>query len=193
MSDEFQEVVDEINVPPNTGEAGFIHTIRTYLRMPRVQEINIDSRGTVRVRRFAKQNDSDRNVGVDVEFTQLQPHGVVRNTHVEEVSFYEGANAAVVLGGLLDLVAVSQLRPLAFMTGADSALWEWYRVSTGVPLKNRENLHGFPVLTDRALPDTALILAAGYGRDAALVDTRTAFKIEMPTYSYPETTVEVIL
>ena len=189
MDSEFKEVEDTIEVPPNTGEAGFIHTIRTYLRMPRVQEINIDARGRVRVRRYAKQNDVDRNAGID--FGELQPHGIVRNTHVEEISFYEGANAAVVLGGMLDLVAVAQLKPLAFMTGADSALWEWYRLSTGVALKNRESLHGLPLYADRALPDTALILAAGYGRDAALVDTRSAFKIEMPTYSYPETTVEV--
>jgi hypothetical protein len=191
MDNDFQEVEDVIEVPPNTGESGFIHTIRTYLRMPRVQEINIDSRGRVRVRRYAKKNDSDRNIGMDLDFGELQPHGIVRNTRVEEVSVYEGANAAVVLGGLLDLVAVSQLKPLAFLTGADSVLWEWYRLSTGVALKGQQSVHGLPVYTDRALPDTALILASGYGRDAALVDTRLALKIEMPVHSRPETTVEI--
>jgi len=43
------------------------------------------------------------------------------------------------------------------------------------------------------LPDTALVLAAGFGRDAALVDTRRAFKIEIPTYRVPETNVEVFV
>lgn len=193
MDSELKEVEDTVEVPPNTGEAGFLHTIRTYLRMPRVQEINIDSRGKIRVRRYAKRNDSDRNTGVDLDFSELQPHSIVRNTLVEEVSVLEGANAAVVLGGLLDMVAVSQLKPLAFMTGADSVLWEWYRISTGVVLKNRQSLHGLPIYTDRVLPDTALILAAGYGRDAALVDTRIALKIEMPIYPQPETTVEIFL
>lgn len=188
---EFKEVVDTIEVPSNAGLEGFLHTMRIYLRKPRVQEITIKAGGKVSVRRYARSDDSDRNVGID--FSELQPHGIVRNAHVEEVTMLEGANAAVVVGGLLDMVSVSQLKPTAFMTGAASALWEWYRISTGTALRNRENLHGLPLYTDRKLPDTALILTAGYGRDAALVDTRNAFKIEIPTYAEPETTVEVMV
>lgn len=189
MEDELKEIEQVIEVPANTGLDGFLETIKTFLKMPRVQDIHIDARGKVKVRRFAKPNDGDRNVGVD--FGELQPHGIVRNTKVEEVSVYEGANAAVVIGGLLDMVAVAQLKPLAFFTGADTTLWEWYRITTNTMLKSRQSIHGMPLHTDRALPDSALILASGYGRDAALVDTRTAFKIEMPTYAVPETTVEV--
>jgi hypothetical protein len=187
---EFKEVTDVVEVPKNAGIDGFLLTIRTYLRKPRVQEITIDARGKVSVRRYVRSDDSDRNVGID--FDGLQPAGVVRNAHVEEVSVFEGANAAVVIGGLLDMVAVAQLKPLAFMTGAGSALWDWYRITTNVALKNRESLHGLPLYLDRQIPDTALVLAAGFGRDAALVDTRNAFKIEIPTYNVPETTVEVM-
>lgn len=188
--DEFKKVTDTIEVPANTGLDGFLETIRTYLRMPRVQEIRIDARGKVVVERFAREDDSDRNVGVD--FGELQPHSIVRNSQVEEVAMYDGANASVVIGSLLDMVAVAQLKPLAFMTGADSALWDWYKMTTGVRLKNKDSLHGLPLYKDRALPDSALVLAAGYGRDAALVDTRQAYKLEMPVYEYPGTTVEVM-
>jgi hypothetical protein len=188
--DDFEKVTDTVEVPPNTGLDGFLHTIRTFLRMPRVQEIHVDARGKVTVERFARRDDGDRNVGVD--FGELQPHGIVRNTQVEEVAMYDGSNAGVVLGSLLDMVAVAQLKPLAFMTGADSALWDWYKLTTGVRLKNKDTLHGLPLYKDRALPDSALILAAGYGRDAALVDTRRAYKLEMPVYEYPGTTVEVM-
>jgi hypothetical protein len=187
--DELEKITDTIDVPANTGTDGFLHTIRTFLRMPRVQEIRIDARGRVTVERYAKRDDSDRNVGVD--FGELQPHAIVRNSHVEEVAVYEGANAAVVLGSLLDLVDIAQLKPLAFMTGADSSLWDWYKTTTGVRLKSTDSLFGLPLYKDRALPDSALLLAAGFGRDAALVDTRRAYKLEMPVYEYPGTTVEV--
>jgi hypothetical protein len=188
--DEYKEVQDVIEVPKNAGLDGFLHTIRTYLRKPRVQEIVIDARGKVTVRRYVRADDSDRNVGID--FGELQPSGIVRNSHVEEVTVLGGASAAVAIGGLLDMVAVAQFKPTAFMTGPATALWDWYRVTTGVALRNREQLHGLPLLLDRQIPDTALILTMGYGRDAALVDTRQALKIEIPTYSLPDTTVEVI-
>lgn len=188
---EYTEVTDVVEVPSNVGVEGFLQTIRVYLRKPRVQSILIDSRGKVSVRRFVMEGDTERNVGID--FTELQPSAIVRNAHVEEVTVLGDTNAAVVLGSLLDLVAVSQLKPLAFMTGASTALWEWHRVTTGVTLKNHETLYGLPLYSDRGLPDTALVLAAGFGRDAALVDTRRAFKIEIPTYRVPETNVEVFL
>ena len=188
--DDYEEVTDVVEVPKNTGIDGFLQVIRTYLRVPRVQDINIDARGRVTVRRWAKPNDSERNVGVD--FEALSPSGVARNAHVEEVSMYDGANAAVVLGGLLDRCANDQLKPLAFLTGANPALWDWYKTTTGVRLRNRSALHGLPLYTDRELPDTALLLAAGYGRDAALIDARTVYKLEMPAYEIPDTTVEVL-
>ena len=175
----YEQVTDTVEVPRNTGVEGFLRVLRIYLSKPRVQEINIDSRGKVTVRRWAPANDGDRNAGVD--FGDLQPHGIVRNAQVEEVLLSRGANAAAALGALLDMVAQEHLVPLAFMTGAGTVLWSWYCSSTGYQLRSKDTLHGLPLHTDIALPDTALILAAGYGRDAALVDTRTAYKIEIPT------------
>jgi hypothetical protein len=79
------------------------------------------------------------------------------------------------------------------MTGAASVLWDWYRATTKVSLRNKETLHGLPLYGDRLLPDTALILVSGYGREAALSDARRSYKIEMPQYEYPSDEVEVML
>ncbi len=188
---EFKEVTDTIQVPRNTGIEGFLHTVKTLLRLPKVTDIHIDSRGTITCKRYAKEGDSTHNAGVD--FEALTPSSIVRNTHVDEVTAPSNANAAVLIGSLFDMVSVAQLKPLAFLTGADSALWEWYRTTTHSSLNSRDTLHGLPLHTDRKIPDTALILAAGYGRDAALVDARNSFKLEMPVFSYPEPIIEVLI
>ncbi len=187
---EYKEVTDTIEVPKNTGIEGFLHTLRILLLKPKVQEIRIDGRGRVTCRRYALENDSLQNSGVD--FKDLLPSAIVRNTSINEIAVSSGANAAVVLGSLLDIVSTAQLKPLAFISGADTSLWEWFRTTTGVNLQDRTSLLGFPVHLDRAIPDAALILTAGYGRDASLMDARSSFKIEMPTYTYPDNDIEVM-
>ena len=189
---ELEEVVHEIEVPSNTGIDGFLHTIKILLRLSRLQELRIDSRGKITYRRFVDNEEEERR-SVSVDFTTLEPHWIIRNSKVEEVQVYAGANAAVVIGGLLDLVATNQLKPLAFISGAATALWDWYKSTTNVRLRNRDVLHGFTFFTDRAIPDTALILAAGYGKDAVLADTRVSYKIEIPQYKHPSTDVEILL
>lgn len=187
---EYKEVTDTIEVPRNTGIDGFIHTVRQLLLKPKVQEIRIDARGKITCRRFALMNDNSQNSGV--EFDGLFPSAIVRNTEINEIAVAEGANAAVVLSSLMDMVATTQLKALAFISGADTSLWEWFRASTGVNMQNRTSLLGLPLHTDRAIPDTALILTAGYGRDASLMDARSSFKIEMPHYTYPDNDIEVM-
>lgn len=188
--DDFEEVIDSVDVPKNTGLEGFLHVVRGYLRMPRIQEITIDARGKVKVRRFVRKNDTVRNVGID--FEQLSPYAIVRNGDVEEVMFLEGANAAVVIGSLLDKASTAQYKPLAFVTGAATVLWDWYKMTTGVRLSDQNSLHGLQLYRDRHLEDTVLILATGYGRDAAFVDTRLSYKVELPVYRFSNTGVEVL-
>jgi hypothetical protein len=80
-----------------------------------------------------------------------------------------------VLAELFDEVATEQMNPIAFLVGSDTTLWGWL----GTKTRSREYLYGVKVIPDRAIPDTVLALAMGYGRDAALVDTKKALKIEM--------------
>jgi len=190
---EYEEVKDTIQVPANTGIEGFLHTIREILRRSGVQSINIDARGMVSYRRFipkTKDGADLRNIGVS--FEELQPSGIVRNANVEEVQLYDNVNASVVVGALCDMARTIRLNPTAFVSGADTVFWEWHRATTGVSLRSRDHLYGLPFLTDRLIPDTALLLCAGYGRDASFADTRQVYKVEMPSAELPNSDVEVI-
>lgn len=93
---------------------------------------------------------------------------------------------------MLDQVAKDQLTPLAFATGRMTVLWEWYRFTTGYTFEVHDRFFGLPLLTDRQLPDTALLLCAGYGRGARFIDTQVSYKVEMPRYEFPTTDVEVL-
>jgi hypothetical protein len=84
------------------------------------------------------------------------------------------------------------MRPVAFATGADSQLWSWYALSTGYRVEARDQFFGLPVLADREIDDAAIFLCAGYGRDAAFVDTQVSYKISIPQDAFPATAVEVL-
>jgi len=185
---DYKEITDSITVPQNTGAEGFLHTIRELLRKPRIQEITI-GKGVVKYRRFIREDEPvDR---FTIEFEDLQPWAIVGSSEVNEVHVPIGANAAVTIGEMFSHAAADQLYPIAFVSGPNTVFWNWYRVTTGTS-HNKDQIFGLPLLTDRHIPDTALILCAGYGRDAALVDTRRGYKAEMEVLKAPETTVEVM-
>lgn len=191
---DYKEVTQAIQVPENTGLEGFMRTLRTILKLPRVQEVRIDSRGQVSFRRFVADSEEEEakanNFGVD--FDTLQPYYIVRNSKVQEFIPPPNLSAAVVLGLMFDKVAKDRLTPLSFVTGKTSALWDWYRYTTGHQLEDRETLFGLPLRTDRHLPDTVLLLCAGFGRDASFIDTQASYKVEMPVYELPTTEVQVM-
>lgn len=191
---EYKEVTGTIRVPENTGLEGFMHTIQSILKRPRVQELKVDARGQVKYRRFLLEGESDggpnNNFGVD--FDSLQPYYVVRNSRVQEFMPPPHLSAAVVVGLMFDKVAKDQLNPLAFVTGKGTALWEWYRFTTGHAPESHDTFFGLPLLTDRHIPDTALLLCAGFGKDAAFIDTRTSYKVEIPVYEPPPSDVKVM-
>jgi hypothetical protein len=181
--DEYREVTGTIEVPANTGLEGFVKTIRELLRRPRLQEINIDARGKVTFRRFAKngeEHEQGNNFGVDL--SDLQPWHVIRNAEIKECLPPQDLPAAVIVGIMFDQVAKDRLIPLVFATGRMTVFWDWYQFTTGYTFETRDRLFGLPVLTDRQLPDTALLLCAGFGRDAKFIDTQVSYKVEMPRY-----------
>ena len=189
---EWEEKTNRIEVPKNTGIEGFLYAIKEILRRPRIQEIKIDSKGVITYRLYAQKDKPINNVGI--EFGDISPYGVIRNADVVELTVQSGQSAAVIVAAVLDIAATEQLYPIAFVTGADTVFWGWYRETTGTPFRSTNHLFGWPLYTDRLLPDTALILCTGYGKDAALVDTQRAYKIEMQfaLATPPDTTVEVL-
>ena len=188
---EYREVSASVEVPRNTGVDGLLYTIREILKRPRVQTVTIDARGTVTYKRFAREDEEDKNIGLS--FEGLSPADILRNGDVQEVPLLFGLNAAVAMGKLFDMAGQDQLHPTTLVSGAASIFWVWYRKTTGLALKPSDEIYGLPFLRDRGVPDTALILCAAYGRDAALVDTKKAYKIEMEAgVTLPNTTVEIL-
>lgn len=179
----FREVTGTVKVPANTGIEGFLHTIKEILKKPRVQSINIDGRGSVSFRFFVSEGDdieNTKNFGVD--FAALEPYAIIRNADIQEVFLPPDVAASTAVSVMFEKATGDRLRPLAFATGAKSILWDWYRFTTGHELHQTEYFFGLPVLTDRQIPDTVLLLCAGFGKDAAFIDTQASYKIEMPLY-----------
>jgi hypothetical protein len=175
---EYKITTDTITVPKNTGAEGFLRVVETYLRKPRVQEISIDARGTIAVKRYVQENDTAPSTGVD--FSDLVPSYIVRNTEVTELPMEDRYNPAEVILCMLDTAAAARMKPLAFVIGAESVLFSWYSRNTYIAIMPRDTLCGLPVLKDRHIPDTALILVAGLGDGARVVDARVSYKVEIP-------------
>ncbi len=178
--DEYREDTRTLDVPPNTGIDGFMRTLRTILKRPRVQRVVINANGKVEYTRYAIEGEED---AVGVDFADLQPYHIIRNSQVMEILPPPELPASTVLALMLDRVGQDRLHSVAFATGADTRVWAWFQYTTGYTPTVRTQLMGLPLLFDRQLPDTAILLCAGFGRDAALVDTQISYKVEMPTYA----------
>lgn len=179
----------EVSVPKNTGIEGFLHTVRELLKLRRIQSINIDSKGLVKYERYVEDGEVEK-IGIDYE--GLEPWHVVRNADVEEL-VTDVSNPLGVIAHMFDAVAAEKLYPTAFVSGANNILKEWiYAGTSGRTILKKDSLFGLPVLADRNCPETALILCGAFSRDAALVDTQKAFKVEMDIAFAPDTQVEVL-
>lgn len=178
-SPEYKEVTDTTEVPKHAGVEGFILAVRGILKLPRVVNINIDSRGKITHTRYARQEEPRRQVEVD--FESVSPSSIVRNGHVQELNVEEYyGNAAVVCAAMFAAAAKQLLFPVAWVVGANTYLPGWHKLTTGVDLLN-DTAFGLPLLRDRFIPDEALLLACAYGPNAALIDAQTAYKVTMPS------------
>lgn len=177
---EYEEVEGVVEVPPNTGVAGFLKTLEGILKLPRVQSINIDVRGRVRFQRFIR--DGEKNEPLAIDFETLLPSAIIRNGVVVELTTpLEGhTNAAVAIGKLFNMMAVDKLNAVAFVGGANSHVWAWYKESTGNELVSHDELHGVPFVTDRHFEDHVLVLCAAYAKPATLIDIQKSYKLIIP-------------
>jgi hypothetical protein len=185
---EYELKSDTINVPRNTGIEGFIHTVRAILKMSRVQSLHIDAAGNVTYERYVKADDVI-TFG-DIGFEDLEPWHVIRNRDVEEMITF-GSEPSAIIMDMFNAVALTDLVPTAFVTGAATVLEQWMSLG-GRPALVGSTLFGLPVHRDRNMPDSVLVLTAAYTRDAGLVDTQRSYKIEMERPELPKTTVEVL-
>jgi hypothetical protein len=174
---DYKEVSDVIEVPKNTGIEGFLRVVRDILKRPRVQCIEIDARGKVSYRYFARQGEEKLPLATD--FETLRPYMVVRNGRAVELSD-PSPHAPTAIGQLFDMAAADHLFPVAWVAGAQTKFWDWYVSSTKLNLCSQDELFGLPLLTDRSIPDESLLLCAAFARGAALIDVQKSYKIVIP-------------
>lgn len=177
-----------VKVPKNTGIEGFMYTLRSILKLSRVQSVNMDDKGTVTYKRYVPEGEEP---AIGIDFADLQPWHLIRNAEVEELHIHS-RNAAAVLVSLLDTAVTESLYPIAFVVGANSVLWDWYLQTTGTALRTRSVLCALPIYFDKAIPNTALTLCAAYEVDAALIDTKKTFKVEMDMFVSAPTEVDIL-
>ena len=175
---EYQEVTQNLEVPPHAGVEGFLAALRQILKLPRVTNIHIDSQGKVAYTRYVRQEEPRKHVEVD--FDSVSPSMLVRNLEVQELDLSEVSdNAAVSIAAMFATAASEQMFPVAFVTGAATSLYQWHRKTTGVQLIG-SSAYGFPVHRDRFIPDETLLLVTAFARGGGLVDARKSYKIAMP-------------
>jgi hypothetical protein len=186
MADEYSEVTKTTAVPHAVGLTGILRLLEGVLKLPRVQEINITLK-EIRYRYFLKEGETERTLDVDLD--TLMPAAVIRNSKLEELVLPVGAPteyskdhgcATVILGKLFNLMARDRLHPVAFVVGPNTALWEWYSHTAGFMPVRKDELHGVPLLVERAYEEQTLVLCASYTRSAALVDTQNSYKVVIP-------------
>ena len=184
----YKEITKSIAVPSNTGHDGFLRTVAEIIKMPRVQSITIDASGKVSYTRYSDEGEEELNV----DFSDLNPYYIIRNNEVEEMAYPSSASAATVVSFMLDRTTAKNLEPIAFVTGSGSSLGAWYLDSTGFSLLSRNRLFGYPLYTDRHMPDAALVLCAGYGSNESLSKTRYCVKVAIPAPKALSMDLEII-
>jgi hypothetical protein len=189
---EYREVTQTVGVPKNTGTEGFIVTVRELLKRPRIQEIVINAAGQVTYRRLVS-DDEDTPLNVDLE--TLTPSGVMSRSRVDELTLPPTIPAAISISKMFDRFAIDQVYPIALVSGAATVFWDWFRTTSKSALHSRAYAFGLPFITDRHVPDTALLLFGSTATPrASLIDTTNVLKLEMETsiLKVPDTTVEVL-
>lgn len=174
---QYAEVTRSIEVPRNVGPDGFVLALKSIIRLPRVQRIEILANGTVSYTYFKLEDAPDEPLGVD--FESIAPAAVVRNVDMHELELVEEDPAPVVVCKMFRAARITGLVPISFVTGADSSFWAWHK-KVGVDLTDaKDTAYGLPLLLDRHVPDEVLVLCVGYDRNSALVDTVMTIKAVM--------------
>jgi hypothetical protein len=174
-----REVTKSVDVPGSTGVDGFLHAIREIIKKPRVQRVVLEANGRVTYIRLVEEDDEEEELNLGVNFSHLEPYNVIRNVETRELSYPPALGAADVLTSMFDAVSQNGFTPICFATGVNTIAYNWFYFTSGIELQNQDQLFGYPIYSDKQLPDTALVLCAGLGQTRALIDTRIAVKVEM--------------
>lgn len=167
-----------IEVPANTGVEGFLVVMRQVLQLPKVQKVVIDCTGRVTYQRVVQEGEENSNV--NVSFDHIQPYAIIRNGQTKELTYPGSMSAAAIIGAMFDVLAFNSLTPIAFVVSPQTTLWSWLYFSSALEVHTKSVLFGCPLLLDKHIPTTALVLCAGVDGTKAVVDTRVSIKVEIP-------------
>lgn len=176
---EYIEQKESVEIPKNVGVKGFLLALESILKLPRLQDINIDRFGKVHYRYFLREGES--RMPLNVDFEGISPHSIVRNSKLFEVELREDEGASVSVARLFELAAMDHVFPVAFVAGSSTLFWSWYESSCQFRKMNRDELFGFPFLVEpRHIGENVLLLCAAHARGGALIDTQRTYKLTIP-------------
>lgn len=188
--DGYEEKTSSVAVPRNTGVDGFLKTLRTILQLPRVQSINIDSKGKVSYVRYVREGETDTPINLD--YAGLEPWNIIRNGQLEELHSMEHAPATTVIATMFNRIAREGLTPIAFATGVGTHLWRWHERTSQVELAKTPTVYGLPIYTDRQMPDHCIVLCASFVR-GSLIDCHRFISASMGIdFEPPDTSVSIL-
>lgn len=174
----YQKVSKTISVPKNVGAEGFLHALKSILKVPRVQRVVIDSVGKVSYEYFKMEGSEDASLGLD--FDSLRPGAVVRNVDMQELELVEEDKAPVVMCHLFRMCRIANLVPITLVTGMNTNFWKWHEEAGVRGMDDTpHDAYGLPILFDEMIPDELILLCAGYDKESTLIDSAKVFKAVM--------------
>ena len=177
-----QRVTQKIEVPRGTGLQGFLRAVEEILKLPKVESLQVDSRGTVTYTRWASKDPEEQEPAVlGIDFESLMPYAVIRNSkRLRELLIPPSAGPLEALAALFHAANLDRLHPVAFVGGSQSSFFRWYEGVTGHRLDPEGSVYGLPFYQDRHIDDTMLFLCAAYSREGSLIDTQHSYKLLIP-------------
>lgn len=176
MTPEFKLDKKIIDIPKNTGRAGFILAIEKLLKLPRIQNIQIDAKGKVTYTRFVKEDDPSLPLAIDL--ASVSPYGIIRNSELVEINFQD-LHVGDFLLKLFNTVANDKFFPICFVGSLASSVWPWLKQNNEETV-SKEQLLGYPFYEEGLVENYMLFLCTGIIRESALIDTVRSYKIILP-------------
>jgi len=174
-----QERKKTITVPRGMGIDGMVALFKHIVALPRVQYIHVDGQGRISYSRFVREDEQEDSYDLSDEFKNLMPSAILQFIDLREIA--DDDNAARAVARLIYAVTSDGLVPIAFALHPKTLFWKWHTASVGLDVSNKpDNIYGVPTRFDEMIPDTSLVLLAGYKQDTPLADARRALKIVIP-------------